>query len=1006
MITRAGRTSFGIPAILFIGFIIFSVQASAQEQNTWTVTVVKAQNLKNRDWGARRLSDPYVKVRGLINNESRIWKTRVIKDSLSPVWNESHTLTDASTGDTIPWLDFWIYDEDPLKEVPLGWVKMESVREGDYHLSLRNQLTNMGMPGMLTVSIRHVVHQKVTVPKLVGLTESEAKNALHRKGFKITRQIVYTLARAPDEGKIFAQNPSAGTRVEKGANLMILVHVAQTRIMPRIVGHSEKEAKELLSFLLRGPNIQHQLGLDSKNQEKWYRIVAQSVPAGKQITLDTPVTLSITVPNPGTRVEMPDLKGLKTNDAQQEMANRYLQFTWETRESSQGENGTVVDQQPEPGTKVPFDNKKGITVYVGHYSDGLSYFSTKPVNIGENVNLFFKIPHTVQYRRIQVEKPGYLILRKINAPFSVKCDFFTSGSPNRLGRNGRFFDQAIRVTKGQWVFCVYPEFNEDTSAQPVSIKVDFVPEFDLAEPNDSFESATELNPDAHLKVGFIGTSDRDFYRFDVKQPIYLLVRDDGILGTSKQMKLNPQMKLFNASREEIYSGPINLGKWLPKGSYFFDFYCEGSGENFDTASYGIDVRLLPDQDKTEPNDTPLQATRVEVPKSLEICYETRGNDYYHLTSKTPGYVLVSQTEKLSSPVKLWVLSPGGTESRARFLPCAVRIDKDLTVRLAMEFNEHYRVERTTTLNFLFIPGTQDPLEPNETLAQARPVPVNKDIEALSLPAKDIDTYRFRLQKPDSITLEVTDKPEKCVLQAKLYDGAGRPMAQNPIYLPQQFNLPAGEYLVQVFQENGLENMYINPYHFRVRTESGASAEDKINERYQDKNQSDTPSQRGIDLAKQAYMLYLKGEYQKSAGLYHEAARLIPECAALWNDLGACEFNLGHHDASSEDFNKAVLLKPDYALAWRNLGVLARKKGDHVKSMAYSEKAAVLDASAKNLRYAGYACLVAGSVEKNQNLKNQLWTKSAKFFEKSLTLEKNLQVAERLKLLNQYLAEHL
>ena len=210
--------------------------------------------------------------------------------------------------------------------------------------------------------------------------------------------------------------------------------------------------------------------------------------------------------------------------------------------------------------------------------------------------------------------------------------------------------------------------------------------------------------------------------------------------------------------------------------------------------------------------------------------------------------------------------------------------------------------------------------------------------------------------------------------------------------------------MQIFQErNNLAGMYIRPYRFRVRTESGTPVEQRVSERYKAEDTPSESSRNGIELARRAYRHYQAGEYEQAVDLYHQAAGLIPKVAAVWNDLGASEFGLGHLDASVKAFNKAVALKPDYALAWRNIGLLAGKQSDYAKSVQYSEKAARLDPSAENLRYAGHACLLAGAAQKDPVAKKRLLTRSLAFFEKSLALEKNSGVQKRVEQLKKYLA---
>ena len=119
-------------------------------------------------------------------------------------------------------------------------------------------------------------------------------------------------------------------------------------------------------------------------------------------------------------------------------------------------------------------------------------------------------------------------------------------------------------------------------------------------------------------------------------------------------------------------------------------------------------------------------------------------------------------------------------------------------------------------------------------------------------------------------------------------------------------------------------------------------------------------------------------------------------------MGACYFNLNHLDKAEENFRKATLISPNYSLAWRNLGVMARKRGDHAKSIDYSKKAAELNPIAKNLRYAGYALLVAGVATEDKTRQERLFRDSLTYFEKSLQKEINLEVEKRVNALKKYL----
>lgn len=77
------------------------------------VAIVQADGLRNADWGGK--SDPYCvcSLRKAQGKPVEKFKTKVINDCLSPVWNHpAQTIADAEAGDV---LEFKVMDKDPAK---------------------------------------------------------------------------------------------------------------------------------------------------------------------------------------------------------------------------------------------------------------------------------------------------------------------------------------------------------------------------------------------------------------------------------------------------------------------------------------------------------------------------------------------------------------------------------------------------------------------------------------------------------------------------------------------------------------------------------------------------------------------------------------------------------------------------------------------------------------------------------------------------------------------------
>merc|ERR1712151_1437341 len=83
----------------------------AKKQNTYTlkITLIGARNLRNADWGPTGISDPYA-IATIENRKDWKFKTKVQKETLNPVWNESCEVSGIQEHNVLR-VDLW--DEDP-----------------------------------------------------------------------------------------------------------------------------------------------------------------------------------------------------------------------------------------------------------------------------------------------------------------------------------------------------------------------------------------------------------------------------------------------------------------------------------------------------------------------------------------------------------------------------------------------------------------------------------------------------------------------------------------------------------------------------------------------------------------------------------------------------------------------------------------------------------------------------------------------------------------------------
>ena len=93
-------------------------------------------------------------------------------------------------------------------------------------------------------AMRLAIHgREVTVPKVVGLSPSEAEHAGATLGLQVVVERRFYSADVP-EGKIMTQQPSAGTKVRRGWSLRVAESLGPQRVaIPDVTGGSERAAE-------------------------------------------------------------------------------------------------------------------------------------------------------------------------------------------------------------------------------------------------------------------------------------------------------------------------------------------------------------------------------------------------------------------------------------------------------------------------------------------------------------------------------------------------------------------------------------------------------------------------------------------------------------------------------------------------------------------------------------------------------------------------------------------
>lgn len=185
------------------------------------------------------------------------------------------------------------------------------------------------------------------IPRVVGMTLDDASKALEKAGFHVLKGQSRFHKTTP-EGIVLEQDPPAGSIQKRGAEVTVAVSAGQsTATVPEVKGSTQQQAQIAIE------NAGFQFGSVSQQTSDQPRgaVIATNPPAGT--SLELPATVSITLSQGPSTVQLPDFTGRTLADVRSALEQLGLRLGPTTRDTSSfmPEN-TVLGQIPTPGATV------------------------------------------------------------------------------------------------------------------------------------------------------------------------------------------------------------------------------------------------------------------------------------------------------------------------------------------------------------------------------------------------------------------------------------------------------------------------------------------------------------------------------------------------------------------------------------------------------------------------------------------------------------------------------
>ncbi len=222
-------------------------------------------------------------------------------------------------------------------EVPVGDLVLEqNAKAGDK--------INEGTAVDIVVSTGPKITDPVTVPDITGMTTEEAEKAL-------TKVLLVPVPGAPmnsdsvEAGKVCYQSVKAGAEAKAFDTVTYSISIGKEKVaVPDVTGKSIADARDALS--------KAGLGCDTtssySNTIAKDVVISQSVKKDEQVDKGTVVTLDVSLGvKPADQVAVPEIITFNLSAAIATLNSAGLNYSY-----SGDEDGTVISQDPVPGTKV------------------------------------------------------------------------------------------------------------------------------------------------------------------------------------------------------------------------------------------------------------------------------------------------------------------------------------------------------------------------------------------------------------------------------------------------------------------------------------------------------------------------------------------------------------------------------------------------------------------------------------------------------------------------------
>jgi serine/threonine-protein kinase len=255
-----------------------------------------------------------------------------------------------------------VLEQDPLASPPADQASLDCAFLTLFCSKPTIELTVSAGPG------------QVKVPRLHGLSRSEAKRLLDRAGFEANFDSAPSSS--VPQGVVVSSDPAGGT-LAKGGSLVTVTVSSGPRLVtvPAVVGRSSDAAKQAIA----GRGLEYSVTFQ-QSQKPAGKVLSQSPDAGTRVAVGD--TVSIVVSEGVQKVSVPNVIGDERSTAVSKLRGAGFAVAVNLQDTSvPAQDGKVTDQFPAPGSKLAKGGE--VTIFVGQLTESPTTPTTPTTPTGQ-----------------------------------------------------------------------------------------------------------------------------------------------------------------------------------------------------------------------------------------------------------------------------------------------------------------------------------------------------------------------------------------------------------------------------------------------------------------------------------------------------------------------------------------------------------------------------------------------------------------------------------------------